>query len=176
MKTLNKRELFLLITTVSLATFFVVVQFIVKPFFNDSSDAEREIKSTQVRLLKARQTIAAKEKIDGRYDQLLEIFGKSQSESIEKTTMISRIQVAASESAVQISNMQPQRAVKRNSMLLYPVELQISGKWDAILKFLHALQKDPNYYLINELNIERSADSQGGVSGRIVMSKMRLAG
>jgi|GEM_PF-2124422 len=171
---LNRRETIILMITLGLAVFFIAYQFVVKPMHEGSVDIDDRLRVDKGRLAKARQMAAQKASIDARYKNLVGFIGVAGSEEAQIPAMISRIEAAARESNIHIANIQPQKPAAQKEVVFLAVELQIDGQWPDIVRFLHSLQQQPDFYFVNGLNLEKYSDATNSLRGRIVISRMCL--
>ena len=96
------------------------------------------------------------------------------SEDAQVPSIISKIEAAARQSNIHIANIQPQRTVTQKEARFLAVELEIDGQWLDIVQFLYLLQEQPNFYFINDLNLEKYSDSTDSLRGRVIISRMCL--
>jgi Tfp pilus assembly protein PilO len=176
MKKLNPRETLILIMTVALAVFFMVYLWVVKPMREGSADINDQLRVDFNRLVKARQTVAQRQIIEGRYKNLADLIGAPGDEDTQMPAIVSKIESAARECNIHIANIQPQKSIPRKEVAFLPVELEIDGQWLDIVHFIFVLQQQPNFYFINELNLEKYSDAVNSLRGRIVVSRMCLVG
>ena len=174
MKKLSRREILILIITLVLAVFFIAYQFVIKPMHEGAVDINERLRAQKELLMKARQMAAQKPLIEARYQNLVNMIGGADSDEAQMPTIISKIEAAARESNVHIANIQPQRSVVQKQARFLAVELEIDGQWLDIVQFLFLLQQQPNFYFINELNLEKYSDMTSSLRGRIVISRMCL--
>ena len=106
--------------------------------------------------------------------RLIDLIGVSDSDESQMTTIVSRIESAARDGNIHIANIQPQKSVVQKQVKFLGVELEIDGQWLDIVHFLYILQQEPNFYFINELNLEKYSDMTNSLRGRIVISRMCL--
>lgn len=175
MKKLSKREITILIITLALVVVFIVLQLVIKPMRGSAVDVDDQMRLNFARLIKAHRMVIAKEPIEARYQNLVDAIGAAPSDGSPMTGMISKIESAARDANIHIANIQPQKEVSQKEVEFFPVELQIDGQWSDIVRFLYMLQQVPNFYFIDELNVEKYSDTAGSLRGRIVVSCMRLA-
>ena len=174
MKKLNRREFSILMITLSLLVFFVFFKFVIKPMRQGSSDINDRLRVVRVKLIKARQMVVQKSRVEARYQNLVNLIGVVDSEDAQMLTIVSKIDAAARESNIHIANIQPQKSVTQKDFRFLAVELEIDGQWLDIVQFLYLLQKQPNFYFINELNLEKYSGVSSSLRGRIVVSRMCL--
>lgn len=174
MKKLNSRETLILYVTLGMLGIFFVYIFAIKPMHEGSMDINDQLRLEGARLIKAREMIAQKDLIASRYQNLAELIGGEDSEDAQMPAVIAKIETAARESNIHIANIQPQRSYVQKEASFLAVELEIDGQWLDIVQFLYALQKQPNFYFINELNLEKYSDTANSLRGRIVLSRMYL--
>jgi len=174
MKKLNRREFSILMITLALLVFFVIFQFVIKPMRQGSSDINDRLRVVKTKLIKARQMTAQKLQVEARYQNLVNLIGLVGSEDAQMPTIVSKIDAAARESNIHIANIQPQKSVTQKDLRFLAVELEIDGQWLDIVQFLYLLQKQPNFYFINELNLEKYSGVSSSLRGRIVVSRMCL--
>ena len=174
MKKLNRREFSILMITLALLVFFVIFQFVIKPVRQGSSDINDRLRVVRAKLIKARQMVVQKPLVEARYQNLVNLIGVVASEDAQMPTIVSKIDAAARESNIHIANIQPQKSVTQKDFRFLAVELEIDGQWLDIVQFLYLLQKQPNFYFINELNLEKYSGVSSSLRGRIVVSRMCL--
>ena len=174
MKKLNRREFSILMITLALLVFFVIFQFVIKPVRQGSSDINDRLRVVRAKLIKARQMVVQKPLVEARYQNLVNLIGVVDSEDAQMLTIVSKIDAAARESNIHIANIQPQKSVTQKDFRFLAVELEIDGQWLDIVQFLYLLQKQPNFYFINELNLEKYSGVSSSLRGRIVVSRMCL--
>lgn len=175
MKKLSTRETSILIVTLGLVLIFIIYQFVVKPMQGSAVNIDDQMRVNHAHLIKARKMVARKKEVEARYQHWVGIIGGAVSEGSQMTAMVSKIESAAREANIHVENIQPQKPVSQKTILFFPVELTIDGQWLDIVKFLYTLQQVPNYYFIDELNVEKYSDTVSSLRGRIVVSCMRLA-
>jgi Tfp pilus assembly protein PilO len=174
MKKLNARETVILMITLGLMVVFIVFQWVIKPMTESTIDIDDQMRLTQEHLIKARQMTAIKPEIQTRYRHWLDVMGSTASEGSQMTAIVSKIESAARQTGVHISNILPQKAVNQKEVQFFPVELQIDGAWLDIVRFIYLLQQQPNFYFIDELNLEKYSDTANSLRGRVVLSCPRL--
>ena len=118
--------------------------------------------------------VAQKALVEARYQNLVDLIGVVDSEEAQMPTIVSKIEAAARESNIHIANIQPQKSITQKEARFLAVELEIDGQWLDIVQFLYLLQQQPNFYFINELNLEKYSDTTNSLRGRIVISRMCL--
>jgi Tfp pilus assembly protein PilO len=175
MKKLKPREKLILYITLGLLGVFIIYHFALKPMQEGSVDINDQLRVDQARLMKARQMVAQKALVESRYQNLEDLIGGVDSEDAQMPTIVSKIETAARESNIHIANIQPQKSITQKEASFLAVELEIDGQWLDIVQFLYLLQKQPNFYFINELNLEKYSDTSSSLRGRIVISRMYLA-
>jgi len=174
MKKLSRRETIILMVTLGMAVVFIVFQSVIKPMSESAVDIDDQIRLTQDHLIKARMMTTVKPQMEARYRHWLEVVGTKASEGSQMTVMVSKIESAARQTGVHISNILPQKAVSEKEVQFFPVELQIDGAWLDIVRLLYLLQQQPNFYFIDELNLEKYSDTANSLRGRVVLSCLRL--
>ena len=174
MKKLNSRETIILIITLGLVVFFIAYQFVIKPMSEGAVDINDRLRVDEDKLIKARQMVAQKSIVEARYHKLVDLIGVVDSEDAQMPTIVSKIETAARESNIHIANIQPQKSSIQKEARFLAVELEIDGQWLDIVQFLYLLQQQPNFYFINELNLEKYSDTANSLRGRIVISRMCL--
>jgi len=171
MKKLNSRETLILIITLGLIVIFITYQFVIKPMHEGSMDIEDHLLLDHDQLIKARQLVAQKSLIEARYQKLVDLIGMAGSEDVQMPMIVSKIEAAARESNIHIANIQPQRSKTQKEAGFLPVELEMDGQWLDIVQFLYLLQQRPNFYFINEINLEKYSDATNTLRGRMVISR-----
>ena len=137
-------------------------------------DINDRLHVVKVKLMKARQMVAQKELVEHRFQKLAGLLGMADSEDAQMPAIVSKIEAAARESNVHIANIQPQKSVTQTEVRFLPVEVEIDGQWLDIVQFLYLLQQQPNFYFINEINLEKYSGTVNSLRGRIVISRMCL--
>lgn len=176
MRKLNSRETVILIVTVALALFFIVYQGVVKPMHEGSIDINDRLRLDREQLIKDSLLVAEKPVIEARYKNLVDLLGVFDSEEAQVPAIVSKIETAAREANIHIANIQPRKSVSQKEARFLAVELEIDGQWPGIVQFLRMLQEQPNLYFIDELNLEKYSGVVNSIRGRIVVSRMCLAG
>ncbi len=174
MKKLSKRETIILIICLALAAVFAVWQLVIKPMQEGGANIDDRLRLNKARLVKAQKMAAMQSQVERRYWHLVELIGLAGSEGVEMSAIVAKIESAAREANIHIANMQPQRAVSQKGRVFFPVELQVDGQWANIVQFLYSLQQQPNFYFINECNLEKYSETANSLRGRMVLSRMRL--
>jgi type II secretory pathway component PulM len=174
MKKLNPRETLILILTLGLTVFFIAYQFVIKPMHEGSVDINDRLRVDNARLSKARQMVDQKSIVENRYQHLMDLIGANGSDEAQMTVIVSKIESAAREKNIHLSNIQPQKTVIQKEARFLMVELEIDGQWLDILQFIYVLQQQPNFYFINEVNLEKYSGTTNALRGRIVISRMCL--
>lgn len=174
MKKLSRREIIILSLTIGLAVIFILLQWIIKPLGVWALHIDDQIRLDHHRLIKDRTFVAMKDKLDGRYQYWVDMFGLKQTESLQITSMALTIESVARQTNVHIANIQPQATTRQKNVQLFPLELDIEGTWPDVVKFIYLLQQRPNYYFLAELNLERYSQDVNSLRGRMVVSCMRL--
>lgn len=174
MKRLNSRETVILIITITLAFFFIVFQFVIKPMHEGAVDINDQMRVDLDRLMKARQVLGQKALVDSRYRNLVEQVGEASPDEDQMPMIEAKIEASARQSNIHIANIQPQKAFTRKEARFLAVELEIDGGWLNVVQFIRLLQQGPNFYFINELNLEKYSDSTDALRGRIIVSRMSM--
>ena len=174
MRKLTSREIRILIITLGFIVFFIAYQSVIRPMRENSADINVRLHAVRSKLIKARQIVSQKDLIEGRHQSLVRLIGLADSEDAQMTAIISKIEAAARESNVHIANIQPQKAVTQKEAKFLAVELEVDGQWLDMVQFLYTLQQRPNFYFINELNLEKYSGTASSLRGRIVVSRMCL--
>ncbi|MBF0510794.1 MAG: type 4a pilus biogenesis protein PilO [Candidatus Omnitrophica bacterium] len=174
MKKLKNSETVILIIAVVLFICFLVMQFIIKPIREGDVDINDRLRVSKTRLIKEQQTAAQKSLVESRYENLVNLVGVDDSEEAQMTVIVSKIENSAHESNVHIANIRPLPSVKEKEAVFLKVELELDGQWLDIVHFLNLLQAQPNFYFINDLNLEKSAEGSSVLRGDIVVSRMCL--
>jgi Tfp pilus assembly protein PilO len=175
MKNLNKREKLILMITLGLAVFFVVYQFMIKPLREGGADIDDRLHLQQQQLAKVHQLMSQKDQIEAMYQSLTGLLGTSQPDETQIPVIVAKIETTAHESNIHIVDIQPQKSFKQKEAKFLPVELEIEGQWMDIVRFFYILQQRPNFYFINDLNLEKKADITNSLHGRVVISRMSLS-
>ncbi len=171
---LNLREIRIMVIALGLIIFFIVYKIIINPIHEGSIDINDRLLLDQEQLIKANQLVAQKAQIEARYKKLVGLIGVVDSEEAQVPTIISKIEASARESNIHIANIQPQKSAVQKEAKFLAVELEIDGQWLDIVHFLYLLQRQPNFYFINELNLEKYSGAINSLRGRIVISRMCL--
>jgi len=174
MKKLNQRETVILFITLSLVLIFGVYQFVLKPVQEGSMNIDDRLLLDHIQLVKANQLLAKKVVIDARYMNLVDSIGVVDSEEAQMPGIVAKIEGAAREANVHIANIQPQKSTDQGDVTFLSVELEIDGQWLDIVHFLYLIQQPPNFYFINELNLEKYSGAINSLRGRVVISRMFL--
>jgi Tfp pilus assembly protein PilO len=100
--------------------------------------------------------------------------GKSASKGAEFSQIISKLEALAKEANIHMANVQPQQALTKGVVRIFPVEIDIDGSWPAMARFLYLVQAPPNSFNVEELNLERFSEAVTNLRGRIVLSRARI--
>ena len=171
MKTLKSRERFMLIACVVLGLVFVGYQFLVKPFLEQAEVIDQKIELQENKLRKNLETIQQGQSVDAEFNNLLRILGERQGDEAE---LVSVIESAAGQSNINISNMQPQKAVGRDFYKTYAVNLVMDGSWKDMIKFLYLLENAPHFCQVQQITIEKNSMMADTVRGRLTIGKLRV--
>lgn len=172
MKKLNSREIVILFIAVGLLAVFFSRQAIVGLLPGNAGDIETQTDLLRKRLSKAEKTAAQGADVQRRYESLAESIGTASSVSEERSSLVSRVEAAAAEAGISITNMRPRQSRSSSMMQFFPVEVQVNGQWAGIVKFFHLMQETPNLCFIDEFNLTKNSD--GSMGGELVLSRMRL--
>ena len=173
-KKLSPRENIILITTIVLVVIFIAYQLVIKPMYEGTMDVNDQLRLGRVNLIKAHQMLDQKDQIAARYQNLVNLIGGVDSEEAQMPTIVSKIEAAARDSNIHIANIQPQKPLTQKDIRFLQVEIELDGQWLDMVQFLFLLQQPPNFYFINELNLEKYSDTANSLRGRIVISRMCL--
>lgn len=174
MRKLSSRETVILIVTIALAVVFVVYQFMFKPIREGAANIDDQLDLKHKELISEATLVAEKSYIKSRYENLSDLLGVGASEEAQMPMIVSKIEAAARESNVHIANIQPKKTVTQKDTMFVGVELEVDAQWLNIVQFLRVLQQQPNFYFINELNLEKYSGVLNSLRGRIVISRMFL--
>ena len=174
MRSLNSREKVILIITVALFFIYLACQFVIKPVHEGAVDVDEQLRVDRVKLANLRQILSQKEAIEDRYKKLTERIASSDSDDVQMPAIIAKIETAARDSNIHIVNIQPQKSTFQEGYKFLAVELEMDGRWVDIVQFLFLLQQKPNFYFLDELNLEKYSDNASLLRGRIVVSKLCL--
>ncbi|MDE2027534.1 MAG: type 4a pilus biogenesis protein PilO [Candidatus Omnitrophica bacterium] len=174
MKKLSRREMIILTITVGLFVIFILVQGVIRPIHEGAMNVDDELRLVDQKLQRANQLVAQGPAIEGEYKKFVQLVGVAGPEDEQMPAMVSRIESAAKESNIHISNMQPRKSTAQKGARFLSVELQVDGEWLDMVRFLSSLQAPPNFYFINDLSLEKYSEASGALHGRIVLSVMGL--
>jgi Tfp pilus assembly protein PilO len=174
MRKLNRREKLILVFTVILLLVYTVFQFMIKPMREGGNDITDRIQMAQHRLSKQQEIIHRQKAIEKEYKGLVDFLGAASSEGAEATAIVAKLEAAARESKVHIANMQPQRAVTKDILRVFPVELIVEGDWPSVVKFIYTVQNKSNLFNIDELNLEKYSDASSSLRGRLLLSRTKV--
>ena len=173
-KKFTSREKVIFFITFGMVVLFIAYVWVIKPIYEGAVDVDDRLRLDRVELIKAHEMLDQKDQITARYQNLVGIIGGADSEEAQMPTIISKIETAARENNVHIANIQPQKSPIQKDLKFLGVEVEIDGQWLDIAQFLNSLQLSPNFYFINELNLEKYSDTANSLRGRIVISRMCL--
>jgi len=174
MKKPTTREIIILIITLVLAAFFIAYQYVIKPMNEGSMDFNDRLRVDTEKFNKVRRLVDQKSLVEARYQSLVNLIGVVGSEEAQMPAIVSKIEAAARESNIHIANIQPQKSITQKEVRFLAVELEIDGQWLDIVQFLYSLQQQPNFYFINELDLNKYSDTTNSLRGRIIVSRMCL--
>ena len=173
---LSKRELIIFIVCVILVVLYTLFKLIVVPLNEHGGDMGESIALAERKLAKNQQIILSGSAVEGQYKKIVDILGVSGSEGAEFSEIVTKMEGLAKEADIHVANVQPQRAYSKEAVRVFPVELTIDGSWPSIVKFLYLIQAQPNYFNVEELNLEKYSSSRSTLRGRIVLSRVRIIG
>lgn len=174
MKKLNKRELILGVLTVALLFFFMVIQNIIKPMQAQSDTVLRKAQMSQSKYMKLRRTVAQGPAVAQRYARLVDVLGTAGPANEEMSSLVSKLQLLASEYSLRVGQIQPQRAADNGDVVFYPVQMHVNGKWSDLARFLARVQSGPDHMFIVEMSLQKNVEPVGSIAGLITLSRMRL--
>jgi len=176
MRKLNSQETLLLMITLGLVLCFIVYKLVIRPMQEGASDIDDRIKIASHQILKARQIVAQKSSVEAQYQHLVNLIGVANADSEEALmpAIIAKIEAAARDSNIHIGNIQPQKSIVQKEARFLTVELEVDGQWLDLVQFFNSLQQEPNFYFINELNLEKYSYTTNALRSRIIISRMYL--
>ena len=170
----TRREKIILAVCIVLIGMYTVVQFIVRPAREKQETMDQKIQTSERRLEKNRYVIKTAKDADEQYTTIFKMLGQSGSDDTERSAMLSAIQEIADQAGVNIANMQPQKTLNKESYKEFSVQLMIDGPWASIVEFLHHVQDQPNYFDIEEINLEKNSTSNASIRGRLILNRIRI--
>jgi Tfp pilus assembly protein PilO len=173
MRKLSKRELIIIIISAIIILSYVAYRFVSNSPSEDGG-LKGQIQMAHRKLGKNQAVISKGPAITQQYHQLVKILGVAKSEGVEVSAMVSKLEALAKESNMHVANVQPQRAVNKDIVRIFSVELVVDGKWSSIAKFLYLAQSQPNFLNVDELSLEKYSDITSSLRGRIVLSRIRV--
>ena len=171
MKTLKPRERFIFIICVALIFVFACYQFLAKPFLEQAEMIDQKIDLQESKLKKNLETIEQGQSIDAEFNSLLQVLGEKPGDEAE---LVSAIESAATQTNVNISNMQPQKVVSKDSYKLFAVNLVMDGKWKDMMQFLYLLENAPHFCQVQQITIKKNSMMADTVRGRLTIGKLRV--
>ena len=172
MKVLKPRERFIFIACLALSFFFACYQFLVKPLLEQAEMIDQKIELQENKLKKNFEIIEQGQSADVEFEGLLRVLGEKPGDEAE---LVSAIESAAGQSNVNISNMQPQKVVNKDSYKLFAVNLVMDGTWKEMMQFLYLLENAPYYCQVQQITIEKNSMMADTVRGRLTIGKLRVA-
>ena len=173
-KELSRREKIIFMVCIVLVGLYGVVQFVVRPFKERQETIDQKIYASERRLEKNQHVIKAAQDADRQYAAIFKMLRQSGSDDAERSAMLSTIQDIANQTGVNIANMQPQKVLSKEFYKEFSVQLMVEGSWSSIVQFLHHVQDQPNYFDIEETNLEKNSTNNASIRGRLTLSRMRV--
>jgi Tfp pilus assembly protein PilO len=130
-----------------------------------------------VELKKKAQTEASKSQVLGEIGALENNFTKLKNKINGKSvdSIIHKVGNFAKESSVELINIRPMQEKKFGIYSRYPFDLQLSAaSYHSIGKFISTLEKSPDLYFIETLNINQGAGNESKVAAKIVLSTILI--
>ena len=174
MKKLNKREILIFAVCLAVVLMYVIYNFVILPMNERGSDISDQVMAAEKKLKKNRIIIQSGAGIDQQYQRLTKQLGVSTSKGAEFSQIISKLEGLAREANIHVANIQPQQALTKEVVRIYPVEIDIDGSWPSVAKFLYLVQAQPNFFNVDELNLERFSENVATLRGRMVLSRVRV--
>ena len=171
---LYRREKVMLVVCLIAVGVWGFVQSVVRPSRERQDTVDQKIVVSQRRLEKNQRIIKTAKDVDQQFAAIFKALGQTGSDDTERSAMLLTIQEIADQTSVNISNMQPQKALSKEFYKEFSVQLMVDGQWESVIQFLHHLQDQPNYFDIDEINLEKNSINNASMRGRLILSRVRV--
>ncbi len=174
MRKLTSREKKIAIACLGMIAVYVVFQLFIRPSKKRDQGLLNAITERRQILEKNTQTLNGTNLIEQKAKTYLETFGQKGSDEEETSVMISDIEAAAGKFKIQITNMQPQKALARDGFKVFGIQIVLNGSLLSITQFVHELQDQPYFFDVSEVQFEKTLGVDDTLHGRISFIKIRF--
>lgn len=161
LKKLNRRDKYIVYGVGGLLGLLIIVQFIIRPFFDNRKRLERTLQTRKVELKKMRELQADFTALKGRM-QLSQVRVNKRQKGF---TLNSFLVQAAGQVGIKdrISSMKPTTTTQKNSNFkVSRVEMKLDAiSLEQLTAFLHGVETSPNMVMVKKLSVSKKDKKEG---------------
>jgi len=161
LKKLNRRDKYIVYGVGCLLGLLIIVQFIIRPFFDNRKRLERTLQTRKVELEQMRELQADYKALKGRM-QLSQVRVNKRQEGF---TLNSFLVQAAGQVGIKdrISSMKPTTTAQKNSNFkVSRVEMKLDAiSLEQLTAFLHGVETSPNMVMVKKLSVSKKDKKEG---------------
>ena len=161
LKKLNRREKYIVYGVGCLVGLLITVQFVIRPFFENKKQLERDLKTKTVELGQMRDLQTEYRALKG---QMQSSEGRARKRQKRFTLNSFLVQVAGQVGIKdRISSMKPTKTVQKNSNLkISRVEMKLDAiTLEQLTAYLHGVETSRNMVMVKKLSISKKDKKQG---------------
>ncbi|MBT8331254.1 MAG: type II secretion system protein M [Deltaproteobacteria bacterium] len=161
LKKLNRRDKYIVYGVGCLLGLLIIVQFIIRPFFENRNRLERTLQTRKVELEQMRELQADYKSLKGRM-QLSQVRVNKRQKGF---TLNSFLVQAAGQVGIKdrISSMKPTTTTQKNSNFkVSRVEMKLDAiSLEQLTAFLHGVETSPNIVMVKKLSVSKKDKKEG---------------
>lgn len=161
LKKLNRREKYIVYGVGCLVGLLIIIQFVIRPFFNNKNKLERELKTKIVEIQKMHELQAQYKVLKGKMQLNQGRVSKRQ----KGFTLNSFLVQVAGQVGIKdrISSLKPSKTVQKNSNYkISRVEMKLDAiTLEQLTAYLHGVETSTNMVLVKKLSVSKKDKKQG---------------
>ncbi len=174
MRKMTRREQKILIVCGSLLFVYIFHNLVWKPFKAESKISSQKIRKGEKRLRKSLEIMRRQKAVLKEYTEYLNIFKQEMTDEEQMSSIIAQLEDMTQRQKLQFSEMKPQKMNTFDFYKVFPVSLKMDGSLDQVNQFLYDLQKEPYFFHVDKLRLEKKSRQKSVLKISLVLSKLLI--
>jgi len=174
MRKMTKREQKILMICGVLFVTYVSYNLIWKSFRIKSEIVSQKIRKGEKRLKKNLEIMRHQKVVLEEYSEYVNTFKQEMTDEEQMSSIIAQLEAMTQKHKLPFSEMKPQKVNTVDFYKVFPVSLKMDGNLDQINRFLYDLQKEPYFFHVDKLRLEKKSRQKSFLNVSLVLSKLLL--
>ena len=145
---------------------------IAAPLLSGFKKLNYEIKTSEQQLAQSLRNLGQKEDISGEYQKYLQYIKSNYSEGEEINKLLEEIERMARNSGISINDIKPQPPKQVDIYKYYIIEIDVEGKMETLLTFLHQLSSSKELFRATKVYISLKDKETSTAKASILVNKV----